>query len=172
MELRGAGCCHFCRSHVSGLTLSDDVKLVAVLNSFQGMSVSKLDVYQQFMSGTLPHAFKSTGVLIGFLSPAVCVLYSPWYHFLVFNSKTCFLQGTESEQLAAASRDEDDVNFYQTVEPNVAKLFHIDPQDRRPVLALLKDDAEKISYFGELTSHCSCFAQNNLCLALRTLLLT
>lgn len=57
------------------------------------------------------------------------------------------LTGTESAQLAAASRDEDDVNFYQTVEPNVAKLFHIDPQVRRPVLVLLKDDAEKISYF-------------------------
>lgn len=58
------------------------------------------------------------------------------------------LTGTESEQLAAASNDDDDVNFYQTTDPNVAKLFHIDPQAKRPVLILLKEEPEKMSYFN------------------------
>ncbi|KAK9676733.1 hypothetical protein RND81_11G096400 [Saponaria officinalis] len=57
------------------------------------------------------------------------------------------LTGPESEELASASRAEDDVNFYQTVEPNVAKLFEIDSQAKRPALVLLKKEAEKISYF-------------------------
>ncbi|XLS54210.1 hypothetical protein HN51_003965 [Arachis hypogaea] len=34
------------------------------------------------------------------------------------------LVGSESEELAAASKLEDNVNFYQTVVPDVAKLFH------------------------------------------------
>ncbi|WZZ31331.1 hypothetical protein YC2023_014732 [Brassica napus] len=37
------------------------------------------------------------------------------------------LVGAEHDQLAAASKAEDDVNFYQTVNPDVAKMFHIDP---------------------------------------------
>ncbi|GMH10949.1 hypothetical protein Nepgr_012790 [Nepenthes gracilis] len=57
------------------------------------------------------------------------------------------LVGSESEELAAASRLEDDVNFYQTVEPNVAKLFHIDAEAKRPALVLLKKEDEKRSYF-------------------------
>ncbi|KAL9296748.1 hypothetical protein ACSQ67_022644 [Phaseolus vulgaris] len=36
------------------------------------------------------------------------------------------LVGAESDELAAASKLEDGVNFYQTVVPDVAKLFHID----------------------------------------------
>ncbi|KAA8539324.1 hypothetical protein F0562_026016 [Nyssa sinensis] len=62
------------------------------------------------------------------------------------------LVGPESEELAAASRLEDDVNFYQTANPDVAKLFHIDPQVKRPALVLLKKAAEKISHFdGQFT---------------------
>ncbi|KAL9244557.1 hypothetical protein vseg_018326 [Gypsophila vaccaria] len=57
------------------------------------------------------------------------------------------LTGPESEELTSASRVEDDVNFYQTVEPNVAKLFEIDAQAKRPALVLLKKEAEKINYF-------------------------
>ncbi|KAF5744706.1 protein disulfide isomerase-like 1-4 [Tripterygium wilfordii] len=57
------------------------------------------------------------------------------------------LVGPESEELAAASRLEDDVNFYQTVNPDVAKLFHIDPKVKRPALVLVKKEAEKLSYF-------------------------
>ncbi|KAI3411386.1 Protein disulfide-isomerase [Psidium guajava] len=57
------------------------------------------------------------------------------------------LKGPESEELAAASRIEDDVNFYQTVNPDVAKLFHMDPEVKRPALVILKKEAEKLSLF-------------------------
>ncbi|XP_068665177.1 protein disulfide isomerase-like 1-4 [Aristolochia californica] len=57
------------------------------------------------------------------------------------------LVGPESQELAAASKLEDDVNFYQTSDPNVANLFHIDPKVKRPALVLLKKDAEKIILF-------------------------
>ncbi|MBA0735744.1 hypothetical protein Gogos_019560 [Gossypium gossypioides] len=57
------------------------------------------------------------------------------------------LVGPESEEIAAASRLQDDVSFYQTVNPDVAKLFHLDPQAKRPALVLVKMEAEKISYF-------------------------
>ncbi|CAI9091052.1 OLC1v1025971C1 [Oldenlandia corymbosa var. corymbosa] len=58
------------------------------------------------------------------------------------------LVGSSSEELAAASRLEEDVNFYQTSNPDVAKLFHIDPQAKRPALVLIKKEAEKINHFG------------------------
>ncbi|KAK4772200.1 hypothetical protein SAY86_013975 [Trapa natans] len=58
------------------------------------------------------------------------------------------LKGPESEELAAASRIEDDVNFYQTVNPDVAKLFHLNPDVKRPALIMLKKEAEKLSHFG------------------------
>ncbi|KAK3027181.1 hypothetical protein RJ639_042447 [Escallonia herrerae] len=57
------------------------------------------------------------------------------------------LLGPESEELAAASKLEDDINFYQTVNPNVAKLFHVEPNVKRPALALLKNEAEKVSHY-------------------------
>ncbi|KAJ0020534.1 hypothetical protein Pint_32176 [Pistacia integerrima] len=53
----------------------------------------------------------------------------------------------ESEVFAAASRLQDDVNFYQTVDPAVAELFHLDPKVKRPALVMVKKEAEKISYF-------------------------
>lgn len=55
--------------------------------------------------------------------------------------------GPESEELAAASKLEDDVNFYQTVNPDVAKLFHMDPDAKRPALVMLKKEAEKLNNF-------------------------
>ncbi|GKV08283.1 hypothetical protein SLEP1_g19938 [Rubroshorea leprosula] len=62
------------------------------------------------------------------------------------------LVGPDADELAAASRLEDDVNFYQTVNPDVAKLFHIDPEVKRPALVLIKREAEKISHFdGQFT---------------------
>lgn len=62
---------------------------------------------------------------------------------------TCHnVQGSESDELAAASKLEDGVNFYQTVIPNVAKLFHIDPNAKRPALVLLKKEEEKLNHFG------------------------
>ncbi|CAJ2654413.1 protein disulfide isomerase-like 1-4-like [Trifolium pratense] len=57
------------------------------------------------------------------------------------------LVGAESDELAAASKLEDGVNFYQTVIPNVAKLFHIDPNVKRPALVLLKKEEEKLNHF-------------------------
>ncbi|KAE9585752.1 hypothetical protein Lal_00010211 [Lupinus albus] len=57
------------------------------------------------------------------------------------------LVGPESSEVAAASRFEDDVNFYQTVSPDVAKLFHIDPDVKRPALILIKKEDEKLNYF-------------------------
>ncbi|KDP44055.1 hypothetical protein JCGZ_05522 [Jatropha curcas] len=57
------------------------------------------------------------------------------------------LVGPESEEVAAASRLEDDVNFYQTVNADVAKLFHLDPKVKRPALVMIKKEAEKLSYF-------------------------
>ncbi|KAL7228691.1 hypothetical protein ACSBR2_007404 [Camellia fascicularis] len=57
------------------------------------------------------------------------------------------LVGPQSEELSAASRLEEDVSFYQTSSPEVAKLFHIDPQAKRPALVLLKKEIEKISHF-------------------------
>lgn len=71
--------------------------------------------------------------------------------FLNVQSPICpahWLQGPESEELAAASKLEDDINFYQTVNPDVAKLFHVDPQVNRPTLVLLKKEAEKLSHFS------------------------
>ncbi|KAE9616677.1 putative protein disulfide-isomerase [Lupinus albus] len=57
------------------------------------------------------------------------------------------LVGADSEELANASKLEDDVNFYQTVNPDVAKLFHIDPNSKRPALVLLKKEEDKINHF-------------------------
>lgn len=57
------------------------------------------------------------------------------------------LVGPDSEELSAASKLEDDVSFYQTVNPDVAKLFHFDPEVKRPALVLLKKEVEKLSYF-------------------------
>ncbi|XP_058101786.1 protein disulfide isomerase-like 1-4 isoform X2 [Magnolia sinica] len=62
------------------------------------------------------------------------------------------LMGPESEELATASQLDDDVNFYQTSNPHIAKLFHIEPEAKRPALVLLKKDDEKLSFFeGQLT---------------------
>ncbi|KAK9999059.1 hypothetical protein SO802_018662 [Lithocarpus litseifolius] len=57
------------------------------------------------------------------------------------------LVGPDSEELSAASKLDDDVSFYQTVNPDVAKLFHFDPEVKRPALVLLKKEFEKLSYF-------------------------
>ncbi|KAG2655279.1 hypothetical protein PVAP13_1KG001600 [Panicum virgatum] len=57
------------------------------------------------------------------------------------------LSGAQSDELAAASRLEDSVNFYQTSSPDVAKLFHIDPAAKRPCVVLLKKEEEKLTFF-------------------------
>ncbi|WCJ41028.1 Protein disulfide isomerase-like 1-4 [Euphorbia peplus] len=73
-------------------------------------------------------------------------------HVLTSESKVVLgylnsLVGPESEELAAASRIEDDVNFYQTVNPDVAELFHLDPKVKRPALVMIKKEADKLSFF-------------------------
>ncbi|KAM3317906.1 hypothetical protein ACQJBY_035556 [Aegilops geniculata] len=57
------------------------------------------------------------------------------------------LSGAHSDELAAASRLEDTVSFYQTTSPDVAKLFHIDPESKRPSVVLLKKEEEKLTVF-------------------------
>lgn len=58
------------------------------------------------------------------------------------------LQGPETEQLAAASKLEDGLNFYQTTNPNVAKLFAIEDIAKRPALVFLKKEVEKVVHYG------------------------
>ncbi|KAE8802846.1 electron transfer flavoprotein subunit alpha, mitochondrial [Hordeum vulgare] len=55
--------------------------------------------------------------------------------------------GAHSDELAAASRLEDTVSFYQTTSPDVAKLFHIDPEAKRPSVVLLKKEDAKLTVF-------------------------
>nr|GMD64524.1 protein disulfide isomerase-like 1-4 [Ipomoea batatas] len=55
--------------------------------------------------------------------------------------------GPSSEEFAAASKLEDNINFFQTDDPNIAKLFHIEPSAKRPSLVLLKKEAEKVTHY-------------------------
>ncbi|RAL46085.1 hypothetical protein DM860_006239 [Cuscuta australis] len=55
--------------------------------------------------------------------------------------------GLASEEFAAASKLEDDINFYQTDDPNVAKLFHMEPNVERPTLVMLKKEEEKVALY-------------------------
>lgn len=57
------------------------------------------------------------------------------------------LEGTENEEFEAASRQEDDVFFYQTTSECVAALLDINTKAKRPALVLLKKEPEKISHF-------------------------
>uniref|UniRef100_A0A0E0MDH9 Protein disulfide isomerase-like 1-4 n=1 Tax=Oryza punctata TaxID=4537 RepID=A0A0E0MDH9_ORYPU len=58
------------------------------------------------------------------------------------------LSGSHSDEIAAASRLEDAINFYQTSNPDVAKLFHVDPAAKRPSLVLLKkQEEEKLTFY-------------------------
>ncbi|CAH9080410.1 unnamed protein product [Cuscuta epithymum] len=62
------------------------------------------------------------------------------------------LVGPHNEELAAAAKLEDDVSFYQTSNPDVAKLLHLDTETKRPALVLIKKETEKINRFdGEFT---------------------
>ncbi|KAI3877481.1 hypothetical protein MKW92_007594, partial [Papaver armeniacum] len=58
------------------------------------------------------------------------------------------LVGPNCDILAAVSRQEDYINFYQTSSPEVAKIFHIDPDVERPALVMLKKEAEKQVHFN------------------------
>ncbi|KAF7076713.1 hypothetical protein CFC21_081327 [Triticum aestivum] len=56
------------------------------------------------------------------------------------------LSGAHSDELAAASKLEDSINVYQTTSPDVAELFGVDPEAKRPFVVLLEADQE-----GKLT---------------------
>ena len=58
------------------------------------------------------------------------------------------LQGSDSEEFNDAAKLEDEVNFYQTNNPDVANIFHFDSKVKRPAVVLLKNEAEKLSLFG------------------------
>lgn len=57
------------------------------------------------------------------------------------------LVGPDSEEFSAASKLDDDVNFYQTANPNVAKMFNLEADVKRPAIVLLKKEAEKVTHF-------------------------
>ena len=64
------------------------------------------------------------------------------------------------DELAAASRLEDmnslyrAANFYQTTSPDVANLFHVDPEAKRPSLVLLNKQEEKLTVYGISSLNC------------------
>ncbi|KAL8171186.1 LOW QUALITY PROTEIN: hypothetical protein V2J09_022990 [Rumex salicifolius] len=53
------------------------------------------------------------------------------------------LTGSESKEFEAASKLDDDVDFYQTASSDVAGIFQLVPQAKRPTLVLLKKEDEK-----------------------------
>ncbi|XP_065871403.1 protein disulfide isomerase-like 1-3 isoform X2 [Euphorbia lathyris] len=57
------------------------------------------------------------------------------------------LQGEESEVLAAVAKQNTDVNFYQTANAEVAKLFHIEPQIKCPALVILEIESGNHTHF-------------------------
>ncbi|XP_051113375.1 protein disulfide isomerase-like 1-4 [Andrographis paniculata] len=57
------------------------------------------------------------------------------------------LVGVDSQEFTAASKLDDSVNFYQTINPNVAKMFHLEADVNRPAMVLLKKEPEKVTIF-------------------------
>ncbi|KAH0659658.1 hypothetical protein KY289_028406 [Solanum tuberosum] len=57
------------------------------------------------------------------------------------------LVGSATDQLSAVSKLEIDVNFYQTTNPNVAKLFNIEDNATRPALVMIKKEPEKVVHY-------------------------
>lgn len=55
------------------------------------------------------------------------------------------MYGARSNELAAASRLEARFNIYHTTSPDVAKLFHIDPEAKRTSVILLNKEEEKLN---------------------------
>ncbi|KAL9419047.1 hypothetical protein AB3S75_036908 [Citrus x aurantiifolia] len=55
--------------------------------------------------------------------------------------------GLEGEVLAAASKLHPDVLFFQTTRADVAKMFLIDPEIKRPALVLLEKESTHLSHF-------------------------
>ncbi|CAM6108053.1 unnamed protein product [Calypogeia fissa] len=57
------------------------------------------------------------------------------------------LEGPEVEEFTSAARQEDDVQFYVTNSAEVAKVFDIPSDIKRPAVVLLKKLAEMVSWF-------------------------
>ncbi|KAL3701898.1 hypothetical protein R1sor_019920 [Riccia sorocarpa] len=57
------------------------------------------------------------------------------------------LKGPDAEAYAAASRQDDDVEFYQTDKKEVAEVFNFSSDSKPPALVLLKQEAERVSWF-------------------------
>ncbi|KAL5729023.1 protein disulfide-isomerase [Ranunculus cassubicifolius] len=61
------------------------------------------------------------------------------------------LVGEESAHLGKASRCDDEINFYQTDNPDVAKFFNMDPTKRPALILVKKDDEECSHHVGKFT---------------------
>ncbi|KAK3232418.1 hypothetical protein Dsin_004299 [Dipteronia sinensis] len=60
------------------------------------------------------------------------------------------LEGSDSEELVAASRLQTDINFYRTASANIAELFLVVPQVKRPALILMLP-GKSYSFDGQFT---------------------
>ncbi|ESR49544.1 hypothetical protein CICLE_v10033369mg [Citrus x clementina] len=67
--------------------------------------------------------------------------------FIIIDCNTSERSGTESEKLAAVSKLHPDVIFFQTTRADVAKMFLIDPEIKRPALVLLEKESKQLSHF-------------------------
>ncbi|KAK6163317.1 hypothetical protein DH2020_000181 [Rehmannia glutinosa] len=100
------------------------------------------------------HILLSSCFLLSIKAIGFLLLYAPDANFLR-GKGDCYMnvmdivheRGPDSEEFAAASKLDDDVNFYQTANPNVAKMFHLETDVKRPALVLLKKEAEKVTHF-------------------------
>ncbi|CAN6197423.1 unnamed protein product [Urochloa humidicola] len=63
------------------------------------------------------------------------------------------IPGSYKDELNAAFNLEDDVSFYWTTNPDVAKLFHIDPAAKGPSLVLVKKEDKFTIYDGEFRAN-------------------
>ncbi|OMO81301.1 Thioredoxin-like protein [Corchorus olitorius] len=57
------------------------------------------------------------------------------------------LEGPDSKELLFASKLRPDLNFYQTTSPEIAKIFHINPEIKHPVLVQLGSNDEDFKQF-------------------------
>ncbi|BBN10896.1 protein disulfide-isomerase A1 [Marchantia polymorpha subsp. ruderalis] len=57
------------------------------------------------------------------------------------------LKGADAQTYSAVARQDDDVVFYQTDNKEVAEAFTFSKEAKRPSLVLLKQEAEKVSWF-------------------------
>ncbi|KAJ1256850.1 hypothetical protein BS78_K287300 [Paspalum vaginatum] len=94
---------------------------------------------------TMDHAQR---ILTDFFQEKECILTEDNHAIVVAFLDS--LSGCYSDEFAAASKLEERVSFYRTTNPEIAKLFHIDPAAKLPSLVLLMKEGEKFTlYDGE-----------------------